>query len=821
MTPHELLALALVVSVLASGAAWCVGTLIERGCDDPRLRDTVWGAGLGLSLLPVLAIFILLLTPAPVREVAATVAPSVMVETVAAAPTPVMPEGHGASLPPGAVAWAILAGAGLAALVRLGVLAMGAVRLARLIARTAPADAALRDRVRILATRLQVRPPLAVVSATTSEALLSGLGRPRLILPAANPSPADAVIAHELAHLKRRDHFTLWLEETVSVVLAFNPLIPLLRARRDAAREEACDALALSDASPEIRRAYAQTLIDALRSRAAPSGARVPEVALTFTGAGRTTAMHRLKAIATPAAPAAARTRLIAASAALGLVATIASASWAVAAQRPIETIFAEAPDAPSAGTDFAYVEAALTPIYRAAWPTACGFGIENGDTLIVHAGDCATGPGSKIEILALNGVGVLGDTRAAFETVRAACEAGRPVEIAFAENGARGSTRVACSAPAETPAEPVRFTVALSYDPAIRIATGDRLEIELNRNVDDKGGTASTSIVLDLAPGTLPRQAFAELRPPLLPDDLRAGAPFTLSAKIFSVDGTIKAVSDRERGRPFAPYISTQGAISTAMRMLPADIPAAQASPVGLADGPALTVQVAQADHLVLGSRSTLRLAMETPDDDRGARNVTTLDIPIAPGEPLGRQVRFPLKDNQLPTLTRGRVYGLTASISDADGRVLYAADPVTVRMGAGSRGQLAGMRPELVLARTAVASPSAVAPRTYQARLTIREAGQIVAAGRMRVLPDGSATTVLNADGREYQFDLALEGPASDPESRGRLTARADVARTAPAGGWERVARPVLLMAQDGHARMTWGDEAGLLFEIVVEPA
>ena len=709
MAPQELIAVALGVSVIASAAAWGVGALIERVSGDPRLRYAVWGMGLALGLLPVLAIGLLLLTPAPVREAMTTAAPVLQMQTAPVITTAVEPA-RGPALPSGdLLAWALLIAALATSLVRLALLSVGTLRLSRLIAAAAPADAALQARVLDVATRLKVSAPRTFVGATTSEALLSGLGRPCLVLPASEPPVADAVIAHELAHLKRADHRTLWLEEALSVALAFNPLISALRAGRDAAREEACDALALAGADAETRRAYARALIDALRSRAAPSGLGGHRLVLTFTGAGRTTAMHRLNAVTAPAAPAGRRARLVAASASLGLVATIATATFALAGQRPVETVFAEAPDAPSSGTDFAYVAAAVNPIYRAAWPAACGYGIENADRLTVYAGDCATGGGSRIEIISLNGVGVLGDTRAAFETVRAACEAGRPIDIAFAENGARSSTRVSCVAPAEAPAEPVHFRVDLSYDPAIRIAAGDRLEIELSRRVDEQDGTASTGIVLNLAPGALPGQALAELRPPLLPADLKVDHPFTLSAKVVAADGTVKAISDRERGRPFAPFVVTQGAISTAMRMLPIQqvaavrpqAPAASPSPHA-SRGEALTVQVRQPDRtpIIIGSGDRLRLTLSTETGPEAVRYATAMEMALTPDQPVARDVVFTLKDDQLPSLTQGRVYALRAAIMTPAGEVSYAADPVTVRLAPGSRGWIADMRPELVLA-------------------------------------------------------------------------------------------------------------------------
>ncbi|MGZ9100834.1 MAG: M56 family metallopeptidase, partial [Brevundimonas sp.] len=176
------------------------------------------------------------------------------------------------------------------------------------------------------------------VSAATSEALLAHLGRAQLILPVgltdgAAAVAASAVIAHELAHLKRGDHHALWMEEALLALLAVNPLMPMLRARRAAAREEVCDALALADAAPEARRAYARSLIEALRDRAGPQASGgLP--ALTFTGAGRTTAMSRLKAVLNPATAAGRGPRLVAFGVA-GVIAALAGAgSLAVAAER-------------------------------------------------------------------------------------------------------------------------------------------------------------------------------------------------------------------------------------------------------------------------------------------------------------------------------------------------------------------------------------------------------------------------------------------------------------------------------------------------------
>ncbi|MBI2261401.1 MAG: M56 family metallopeptidase [Caulobacterales bacterium] len=339
MGEPELLALSLGVSVAVAVLAWAVGRLAERLSDDPRLRDRVWAAALALPALPPVAVGALLLAPAPVREVGAPTL-TVAGPAVGAAPAPALEAAPPAlAFDPTIAAWAVLALAGGLMLLRLVALALRARRLARILRDTETAPPEVMARVRAAAQVLGVAPPVTRMSTTADEALLSGLGRTRLILPAAlidgtaEPAAAGAVIAHELAHLKRGDHRALWLEEALAALLVANPLMPVLRERRDAAREEACDALALERAAPETRRAYAQTLIEALRSRAGPQGAGTLP-ALTFTGAGRTTAMHRLKAVLNPAAPAGRRVRLSAVGTVLTLLAAAGAASFAVAAQR-------------------------------------------------------------------------------------------------------------------------------------------------------------------------------------------------------------------------------------------------------------------------------------------------------------------------------------------------------------------------------------------------------------------------------------------------------------------------------------------------------
>ncbi len=100
-----------------------------------------------------------------------------------------------------------------------------------------------------------------------------------------------------------------------------------LRARAAAAREELADALALEGAAPTVRRAYAETLIDVLRTRAAPT------LHPAFTGKGRRPTHMRLQAITDPRGPASlARRALLGLTGALALT-LAATGSIALAQQ--------------------------------------------------------------------------------------------------------------------------------------------------------------------------------------------------------------------------------------------------------------------------------------------------------------------------------------------------------------------------------------------------------------------------------------------------------------------------------------------------------
>ncbi|WP_332639540.1 M56 family metallopeptidase [Brevundimonas sp.] len=72
------------------------------------------------------------------------------------------------------------------------------------------------------------------------------------------PRDAEAVLAHELAHIRRRDWLFLALSRVATALFWFNPLVWLLQAELGRLSEEAADAEALRHVEPQ---AYARTLL--------------------------------------------------------------------------------------------------------------------------------------------------------------------------------------------------------------------------------------------------------------------------------------------------------------------------------------------------------------------------------------------------------------------------------------------------------------------------------------------------------------------------------------------------------------------------------
>jgi beta-lactamase regulating signal transducer with metallopeptidase domain len=117
-----------------------------------------------------------------------------------------------------------------------------------------------------LARQLGITPPRVRVSECLPCPMVIGFPRATLLWPAQLDTRLDqaarpAVITHELAHLRRRDHWTAWVEVAASCVWWWHPALWIARCEVRQYAEMACDAYVIAH-SPNARNLYAKALVD-------------------------------------------------------------------------------------------------------------------------------------------------------------------------------------------------------------------------------------------------------------------------------------------------------------------------------------------------------------------------------------------------------------------------------------------------------------------------------------------------------------------------------------------------------------------------------
>src|SRR5262249_53347376 len=121
-----------------------------------------------------------------------------------------------------------------------------------LVQRSHPvSDPRLLDSMNKLATAMRLTQPVSFCSSIGLDApLITGLWRPVIMFPASalsslEESALKLALAHELAHLKRRDLLSSWVPILAQTCFWFFPASWLALREYSQAREEACDAVAL------------------------------------------------------------------------------------------------------------------------------------------------------------------------------------------------------------------------------------------------------------------------------------------------------------------------------------------------------------------------------------------------------------------------------------------------------------------------------------------------------------------------------------------------------------------------------------------------
>jgi len=150
-----------------------------------------------------------------------------------------------------------------------------------------------------LATPLDVRLPIPVMSSRARlEPGIFGIRKPVLLLPEGiterlTPDQLEAVLAHELCHVRRRDNLTAAIHMVVETIFWFHPLVWWIRARLVEERERACDDRAGGGHALELAARLAQdhgrprARTAAVRSASTDSGARAPSIVRTGVPSAR------------------------------------------------------------------------------------------------------------------------------------------------------------------------------------------------------------------------------------------------------------------------------------------------------------------------------------------------------------------------------------------------------------------------------------------------------------------------------------------------------------------------------------------------------
>ena len=144
--------------------------------------------------------------------------------------------------------WAIIL---FVRLVRLAV-HLGTIQRLRYY-RASRADELWQERVRALATRLGIRKGVALLeSSVVRIPMMVGVLKPVILVPLGllaqlPPSQVEAILLHELAHIRRKDYVINILQSFAEILFFFNPAVLWITSLIREERENCCDDIAVGE----------------------------------------------------------------------------------------------------------------------------------------------------------------------------------------------------------------------------------------------------------------------------------------------------------------------------------------------------------------------------------------------------------------------------------------------------------------------------------------------------------------------------------------------------------------------------------------------
>ena len=154
-------------------------------------------------------------------------------------------------------------------------------------------DTSLQNKMKLLSERLEVNRTVQLLeSALVQVPTVIGWLRPVILLPASaitglSSEQLEAILAHELAHIKRFDYLINMLQTVVEILGFYHPAVWWISRRIRAERENCCDDLAVSISGDRICYASALTSMEEIR-------AGHGELAVAVTGGNLFKRVYRL-----------------------------------------------------------------------------------------------------------------------------------------------------------------------------------------------------------------------------------------------------------------------------------------------------------------------------------------------------------------------------------------------------------------------------------------------------------------------------------------------------------------------------------------------
>jgi beta-lactamase regulating signal transducer with metallopeptidase domain len=156
-----------------------------------------------------------------------------------------------------------------------------------------PVSGVWRERAAEMARKLSVSGPVKVLeSSLVSVPTAVGWLRPAILLPASaftglTPQQLEAVLAHELAHVRRHDYLVNLLQAGVETLLFYHPAVWWVSRQIRVEREHVCDDMAVGVTGDAMTYARALTRIERLRTT-------VPRLAMAADGGSLRSRVSRL-----------------------------------------------------------------------------------------------------------------------------------------------------------------------------------------------------------------------------------------------------------------------------------------------------------------------------------------------------------------------------------------------------------------------------------------------------------------------------------------------------------------------------------------------